>query len=516
MPAITLFFPFDMKSMGVINFLIIVKIRSVKMKNIICIVLAIILFVIPNYTFCLQQDIRSRLEITLQDAILMAFENNKSLKIQKLNPKIQGLKEVQQQAVFDTSISSSISSSLSEGSTGKKSRRSEESAEISKSLTSGANISLKISSTNSNGSTTNDFYTSRFSISFRQPLLNGFGKDVNLIGIKQADFNTQSSYLELQAYAESLLKQVIDTYWDYALAMQELKIYEESLKLAREQLRETEAMIDVGKLAEIELISSQAEVALREQSLINMHNQCEKLRIKLLKLMVPNDVDLWAVEIGIKDKFVIPEIEVGKLEEHIKRALELRPDLNKAKLSLKSGELEIVKTKNGLLPKLDFFITLGETGYAKTFGTSFGDIFNEGYDIQLGLIYQYKFGKRSEKASYEQLLLRNEQEIIALENMELTIQEDLRNAFLEMERTKKQIEASKLTIRLQEEKLRAEVEKYRIGKSTSINVAQAQRDLLNSKVTNAQAIAGYLKAVVNLFLSEGTLLEQYGIEIAGM
>ncbi len=102
---------------------------------------------------------------------------------------------------------------------------------------------------------------------------------------------------------------------------------------------------------------------------------------------------------------------------------------------------------------------------------------------------------------------------MALENMEILAQEDVRKAWIEMERTKNQIGAAAATLRLQEEKMRAETEKYRVGKSTSLLVAQAQRDLLQSRVNEAQSVADYLKSLAGLFVSEGILLEQYGISL---
>ena len=54
----------------------------------------------------------------------------------------------------------------------------------------------------------------------------------------------------------------------------------------------------------------------------------------------------------------------------MKLALQMRPDLNQAKLLWQRGDLEVVKTRNGLLPKLDLFVTLGRTGFAESFGKS--------------------------------------------------------------------------------------------------------------------------------------------------
>ncbi len=48
-----------------------------------------------------------------------------------------------------------------------------------------------------------------------------------------------------------------------------MEIYAESLRLAEQQMRETEDRIEVGTLAKTEFFAAQAEVALRRENLIN-------------------------------------------------------------------------------------------------------------------------------------------------------------------------------------------------------------------------------------------------------
>jgi outer membrane protein TolC len=67
------------------------------------------------------------------------------------------------------------------------------------------------------------------------------------------------------------------------------------------------------------------------------------------------------------------------------------------------------------------------------------------------------------------------------------------------------------TRRLQEEKLRVETEKFRLGKSTSLLVGQAQRDLLVSQIEELQTVISHLKSFVDLYRLEGSLLERRGI-----
>jgi outer membrane protein TolC len=95
------------------------------------------------------------------------------------------------------------------------------------------------------------------------------------------------------------------------------------------------------------------------------------------------------------------------------------------------------------------------------------------------------------------------------------VEVDVRIAHIEVDSTQQQIEASSATRRFNEEKLRTETEKLRVGKSTSFLVAQAQRDLLVSRIAEVQALANHLKALIDMYRLDGSLLERRGIAAPG-
>jgi outer membrane protein TolC len=95
------------------------------------------------------------------------------------------------------------------------------------------------------------------------------------------------------------------------------------------------------------------------------------------------------------------------------------------------------------------------------------------------------------------------------------VQVDVRSAYIEVTRAREQISATAATRNFQEEKLRAETEKFRVGKSTSLLVGQAQRDFVASQIAEIQAVANYLKALVALYRLEGSLLHRRGLSAPG-
>ncbi len=465
------------------------------------------------------------LQITITEAILLALENNRALVVERLNPSIQKTFEDQERSEFDPELNAEISAGRIEGERLARSGSGSEdfTTDAAKGILSleqffptGTTVAVEGSSQMTNSSLyANSFYSSRLGMTMTQALLRGYGSEVNLANLQQARLDTRMSEYELRGFTESLVAQVERTYWDYALAGRQIEIFEESLKLARQQLTETEELIIVGRLAKAELIAVQAEVAIQEQGLINARSEMESIRLRLLRLLNPPGSRLWDRKVELIHQPTLPQIKLDDVELHVSVSMRMHPILNETRLGVMRGDLQLIKTKNGLLPVLDLFITLGKSGYSGSFGDSVSDIYKDNYDALAGVRFQYPIFKRDVKARHQRARLNRDRAQRALENLSQLLEVDVRTAYIEVHRAKQQISASSATRKFNEEKRRIENEKFRVGKSTSYLVAQAQRDLLVSRIAEVEAVANYLVALVDLYQNDGSLLERRGVSAPG-
>ncbi|MHC4252032.1 MAG: TolC family protein, partial [Planctomycetota bacterium] len=273
--------------------------------------------------------------------------------------------------------------------------------------------------------------------------------------------------------------------------------------------------IKIGVLAETELAAARAEVALRREALINARSSLATTRLGLLRLLNPPGPGLWGREVVLRDEPGRADVELGDVEKRVADALKRRPDLNQARLGIERGEIELVKTRNGLLPKMDLFVTLGASGYASSFRDSVENVNGDNYDATVGVSLSHVIGRRDARARHRRAELSQKQTEMALENLSQLAQVDVRSAFIEVGRAGEQVTATEATRTFREEALRAETEKFRVGKSTTLLVAQAQRDLVESKISADEAIVSHLKALVDLYRAEGTLLDRRRIDAPG-
>lgn len=465
------------------------------------------------------------LRVTITEAVLLCLENNRSLVVQRLDPAIQQTFEDQEYAVFDPVLNAELSVDRLQGErlarTGSETEAYTNDSidgviSLEQYFPTGTSVTLEAGVSMTDSSLYDErFYESRLGLTVNQALLRGLGPAVNRVRLQQARMSTRFSEYELRGFTESLVAEVEHTYWDYALARRQIEIVEQSLSVARQQRDETEQLIAVGRLAKSELVAVQAEVAAQEQGLIEARANLESLKLKLLRLLNPSGDAIWQRTVDLIHQPTLPVITLEAVEQYVVVALRMRPMLNQARLELLHEELNLVKTRNGMLPLMDLFVTLGRSGYASAFGESVSDINGNSYDAQAGVHLAYPFFNRDAGARHRRAMLTREQAQGALENLSQLVEVDVRTAYIEVDRTKQQIAASSVTRRFNEEKLRTETEKMRVGKSTSFLVAQAQRDLLVSRIAEVQAIVNYLKALIELYRQDGSLLERRGITAPG-
>jgi len=463
------------------------------------------------------------LKVTVREAIIKGLENNRALKVQRLTPQILKALEADERAAFDPVLKGEVIDQkdksqqlLKYGSTvtNLTSREITGNVSLEEFLPTGTKLNIEASTDILDSSLyQGDFDSTRAGISLTQSLLKGAGLGVNLASLRQAKLDTLASEYELKGFSEELVGRIESTYWDYVLAQRQIEIYTNSLNIAEQQLAETRERINLGKTASVEISAAEAEVALRKEGLINTRNRLETTRLQFLRLLNVPVSNLFDTVVILLDDVTVPDAKLDDVSSHIQVAMRMRPDLNQARLNLQRNDLEIIKTRNGLLPRLDLFITMGNTGYADSFSDSARNIKGDYYDYSAGIQLEYPLGNRSASAKTRRARLSLEQSEEAVSNMTQIVEVDVRSAYMEVNRAREEITAIAATVKHREETARAEAEKFRVGKSTSLLVAQTQRDLLASRIQKVQSVITCIKALINLYRLEGSLLDRRGIAV---
>ncbi len=473
---------------------------------------------------CVFASEEEKIEVGLDSAINMALSQNIALKIEKLNPQISKTYMESEKARFDTRVTAEFSGTeriaqviYQQGNRGDNvTNRTDAGITLSRINTYGTRTELQVNTSRTRSARTDNFYSTRLGVSFEHPLKRGAGKDVNLVSLRQAELDLTWSTYELQGFVLNLVAEIENKYWNYYLSTRRLEIMQESVKLAEQQREETLRRIEAGSIPESELAAAEAEVMLRRVDLINAESQASLAAVDLLRIINPDTETFWKKRPIITEELLGVKFEPETLATLIKYAMAERPEIQQADLLIQRDQLQIVSTRNGLLPQLDFFARLGKTGYATSLGGTNPKPGEEGsYDISAGFIYDLTRNRRAARARHQRANLNVKLRQQAMANLEQLIKQEVINAYIEVNRTLQQIKATAATTEKQSEKLRVEEVKFNVGKTTAFQVAQAQRDLTEAQIAEVSAAIEHQQAYTELMRAAGVLLNQRNIVLAG-
>lgn len=458
--------------------------------------------------------------LTLEEAVQLGLSENPAFRINRLDPDKRSEEVKFQESVFDPTLSTSATLDWD-----RRDRGADAVTTASDVRTRGDQLTMGYGQMNRDGSR-GDWQFSlngdrrdgrpteqsvRLGYDFRKPLRRG-GGDVNLVPLRLARNALLRSREELDGLAQNLVWRISDAYWDCFLARERIRVYEESLKLSRESLRELQERVKVGKVAETELYLADAEVARRQEDLIDARARAADRRLVLLRLLGAGTND-WEKDLALREKPPKTDRRIPGIADVTAMTLQRRPELSAARRGIEAGELELVRTANGLLPKMDFFIRLGKSGYADSFGSAVNEASTRSFDLTSGLTWSQEPDRRGARARQRLAELTLEEKHLALRNLESLLQLEVLQARNELERSLGLVKATASTQSHRDKVLETEQERYRVGSATSYDVAQAARDRLESRIASLEARISAARARLLLEHRQGILLDRFKVSL---
>lgn len=483
------------------------------------------------------------IELPLDQAIRHALEHNVSLVVQRYEREssLLGIKEAygiydfQVDGTVATSSSARPPSSLLEDADIVTSDTDTWNFTLSRNLKWGGGVQLDMNNRRTESS--DDFvqpnpqFVLNWSVGFRQPLLEGFGQEITEQGITVARRNTAINHTQFQTQVESVIGQVSDTYWDLVGAKAQLAVAEESLELAKELHEMNRIQVEVGTLAPLEMVQSEAGVANREEDIIRRIQAVEDAEDLLRRLVNLEQGSLWGIPI---EPVTAAEIEHRSIDvaAAVQAAVDNRPDLRRQRLLNENLALDAKVAQNAVKPSLDLSGGYGYNAVAGTIDTTGPDgtpiLIDDGYSDALESILEGEFEgwqiqltlsmpieNRAAKARAAQADLAVEQGKYELRDLEDGVLLEVRRAARAVETAAKAIESAKVSSKLQQKNLEAEQKRYENGLSTSFQVLEIQEDLSAARSGEVAAVISYRKALTAFQQATGQLLDAHGVKLAG-
>jgi len=488
-----------------------------------------------------------RFDLTLDDAIQRALERNLDIAVERINPQVFDLTLAQQEAFYRPTIGFNVDSA----SRTNPSSTQLDGGDVTETDTSNFDVSLNqpvkwgggalsVGFNNNLQETTNVFssfnpsYRSGFVSQYSQPLMRGFRVDNNRTQIQVTRINRDISDINLRQTITNTVADVENAYWELLYSLASVGVQQQALDLAEQLVGDNRARVEIGTLAPIEVVQSQAEAAARRQTLAQAQQALRTSELTLKRLIVGGTQDeLWAADISPVDQPRLNQPPID-IQGAVNSALGQRTDLSRAQRQQDINQLNVRSLRNNTLPALDVVGTFqlqgqgGDLLVRNFLGGKAGQVIPGGYGDAIdqivdarfpvwsvGVQMRYPLGTSSDEAALERARLQVRQTDAQLRQLELNVATEVTNAALQVGSIRERIDAATASRELAEQQLTAEESKFEVGMSTNFFVVQAQRDLATAQDAELRAILDYQRALVEFERLQQTSLNRTGISIVG-
>ncbi len=454
---------------------------------------------------------RPVLHLTLRKAIAMAIENNLAIKVAEFEPDIADARILSAQGEFDPNFKLEGYHDVT-NSSNNESQAGAYGATIGGKSSLGTSYSFGLTGTGAAYSR----YSSSTGFSLSQPLLRGFGPEVNLAALHIARNNRQISEWE---FKQSVIDVVTNTVFFYNELYSSLRNYESKKRshdLALEFCKEEEARAEIGVKVALDVITAQAEAASREEAVILAKNTIENNERYLKQLITRDTRTLLATRVEIEPP---PDAAAGAIdvEAGLRDALKERPDYQQALVALKTRHINVVTARNDVLPRLNLVASLDLLGVnSRDLAGSmrfWDSSVRNPSDWSVGTVLSIPLGNREARGGLKAAKLLDAQALVALQKMEQAIIVDVAFAAGEVSTARQRIDSNKEAFRLAQESLDAGRKRHEAGKATTYEVLQLQRSMTEAEAALINAQADYRKALSEYDRQTGVTLMRNSVNI---
>ena len=325
--------------------------------------------------------------------------------------------------------------------------------------------------------------------------------------LKQARLRVTGTGLDHERQRQLVVFQVMDQYLSLIQAQSQLTIQEENLDAQLQLLAQIQEFVNAGARPVSDLFQQQATAANAELSLLDAQRSIESVENRLIQTLQLDPFGGY--------EFMVPDLtelelipEDYDVEALVRTAFERRMDLRAQEAEIDISAQGIRMARGGWMPRISLSASAGTNyssvqgfaggGQTVPFSTQLENNRSESVGINFSIPILDNFATRTAmqnaRVSYSNAQL-------GLENLRQTIRLNVRQAYLDYLRDEKYLDVTEKQLAAAEQALEAANERYNVGSSTLVELAQAQ--------SNFVAAASNRVVAINSFFFRKLLIDYY-------
>jgi outer membrane protein TolC len=355
-----------------------------------------------------------------------------------------------------------------------------------------------------------------FVLEISQPLLNGFGNEINRARIVIARNNQVISLLDFRKQIEETIGDIEKNYWDLVSAEQVVEIQQDELEQAIDTAMDLQKRTGPGgDASRLQISQTEAQLNTRRSELIRAKQRVKDLSDTIKRDMNDPDYSVSGPIIIMPATPAEDQPVQFDPKDVIDTALANRFELGEQQLRVDSATTILAVGKNNLLPTLTAAGSVSLQGLSGSYAGILDDQLNHDYvSWSFGLEFEVPIGNRAARATYSRALLQRQQAVDSYAAAIATVTFDCKTAMNDVHAAWDALESDRRAAQSAADALQIEDERY-MREPRTPELLQTrlnfQDTLASARRDESQSLAAYNQAIANLELKKGTLLQYNNI-----
>lgn len=348
-----------------------------------------------------------------------------------------------------------------------------------------------------------------------QPILRNAGPSATKYGIRQADLNSEVSRQEFRRSVAQLVGASEAAYFGLYLAQQQLRTFEESVRVAESVLADFKVRAQTGKASDLDVLQAEADLSVRRNGRNDAAQKLAEARARASAFVGTTSRDgRGVITAQAPDQ---PRLGDVSFERHWPTLFDFNPDYLAQRKRVELEGVKLAFARNQRLPQLDLKASYGMNGLGETPGASWEQVQTGDYpNWYVGVEFRAPLGG-DRRGRHEVAAARDRQSsaLLSLKDLETQLGSLLTSTLSKIEHNFSAIADTETTVRLNQALLDTEMARLEVGRVEARKVLEVERDLLIARLNALAAVIQYHESTIDLEILTGRYLFDRGLETAG-
>lgn len=327
------------------------------------------------------------------------------------------------------------------------------------------------------------YYNGSYGLNAQWTVWNG---NKNRNNVKMNRLSSRQAELEVSETANSIQERIAQLYVQVLYLTENIKVSQASLETSKKNEERGQEMVEVGKMSKADLAQLTAQRATDEYNLVDTQSQLANYKLQLKQLLELHGSDEFdiAVPTASDQQALTP---IPSLNDVYQEALLKRPEIEQAKLSVQSSELNVKMARAGYLPTLSMTGGLS-TSTNSLSGSSWGNQMKSDFNASAGLTLSIPiFDGRTTKTAVRKAKIQLLQAQYDQEEQEDDLYETIEGYWLDATTNQQRFKAAQSTVDSEQQSYDLLSEKFNMGLTNIIELMNGKDKLLTAQQNRLQS-----------------------------